>query len=289
MSPNVTGALLMMASMFCFTVNDAFIKATDGALPLAQLLVIRGTMAGIAFFALAIALRGLRFDLSPRVWGFLLLRCGAEVGAAYFFLTALLNMPFANVTAVLQALPLAVTLGAYLVFGEAFGWRRLLAIAIGFVGMLLIVRPGAEGFSSWSLYALIAVVFVTARDLVTRRMPKDVPSITVALYTSIAVTLSFAGLRLGQPWVPLTPDLWLLIGGSTVFIIGAYLFSIQTMRIGEVSFIAPFRYTSLLWATVLGWTVFGEWPDSLTILGAAIIVGAGLFTFYRERAVSRTP
>ena len=101
--------------------------------------------------------------------------------------------------------------------------------------------------------------------------------------TSVAVTLFFGARTLTQEWVPVTPDLWLLVCGSAVFIIGGYVFSIQTMRVGEVSFIAPFRYTSLIWATLLGLVVFGEWPDTLTFVGAGIIVGAGLFTFYRER------
>ncbi len=286
MSPNVLGALLMMASMFSFTVNDAFIKATNGALPLAQLLTLRGLLATVLFFGLALALRGLRFSMGRRAWGLVLLRCGTEIGAAFFFLTALLNLPFANVTAVLQAMPLAVTLGAYLIFGEPVGWRRLSAIAIGFAGMLLIVRPGTEGFSVWSLYALIAVLFVTARDLITRRLPPETPSLTVALCTSVAVTLFFGARTLTQEWVPVSADLWLLICGSAVFIIGGYVFSIQTMRVGEVSFIAPFRYTSLIWATLLGLVVFGEWPDTLTFVGAGIIIAAGLFTFYRERQLT---
>lgn len=286
MNPNVLGALLMMASMFSFTVNDAFIKATHGALPLAQLLTLRGVLATVLFFGLAIALRGLRFRMGRRAWALVLLRCGTEIGAAYFFLTALLNLPFANVTSVLQALPLAVTLGAYLLFGEPVGWRRLLAIAIGFGGMLLIVRPGTEGFSAWSLYALVAVFFVTARDLITRKLPRETPSLTVAFCTSVSVTVFFGATTLTREWVPVTPDLWLLICGSAVFIIGGYIFSIQTMRVGEVSFIAPFRYTSLIWATLLGFLVFGEWPDTLTFVGAGIIVAAGLFTFYRERRLS---
>lgn len=273
----------MMASMFSFTVNDAFIKLTDGALPLSQLLMLRGVLATVLFLGLALALRGLRFDFGRRAWGLVLLRCSTEVGAAYFFLTALFNLPLANVTAVLQALPLVVTLGAFLIYREPVGWRRASAIAVGFVGMLLIVRPGAEGFSAWSLYALVAVLFVTARDLITRRLPKEIPSLTVAFCTSVTVTVFFGLTSLSQPWVAVTPDLGWLVCASAFFILGGYFFSIQTMRIGEVSFVAPFRYTSLIWALLLGYFVFDEWPEPLTFLGAAIIVGAGLFTFYRER------
>ena len=130
MSPNTKGALLMVASMVSFTVNDAFLKATDGALPLAQLLTIRGACASVLIIVLGLWLRGLRLDLGGRAWRMIMMRSVTEIGAAYCFLTALLNLPLANVSAILQALPLTVTLGAYLLFGEPVGWRRLVAILL---------------------------------------------------------------------------------------------------------------------------------------------------------------
>lgn len=287
MSGNLIGALLMMASMFCFTVNDTFVKLTDGALPLSQLVALRGVMATTLILGLGLALRRLRFDLDRRSWVLIALRCVAEIGAAYFFLTALLHMPLANVTAILQALPLTVTLAAFLFLREPVGWRRTSAIAAGFCGMLLIVRPGAEGFTVWSVYALIAVLCVTARDLVTRRLPATAPSLSVSLLTSAAVTAWFAITSLFQPWEPVTSELWLLLAGSAVFILGGYFFSVQTMRVGEVSYVAPFRYTSLVWALALGWLVFGHWPVPQTLVGAAIVVAAGLFTLLRERRLAR--
>ena len=165
MSPNLKGALLMMASMACFTVNDAFLKATGGALPLFQLLFLRGILATTLIALLAYSRGALTLGVSRRDGWLIAGRSASEIGAAYFFVTALLNMPFANVTAILQILPLAVTLGAALFFNEPVGWRRFLAIGVGFAGMLLIVRPGTDGFTVWSVYALITVVFVTARDL----------------------------------------------------------------------------------------------------------------------------
>lgn len=288
MSKNLVGALFMIASMFSFTVNDTFIKLTDGALPLPQLLTLRGILATLGMLGLAVALRGLRLNLGRRVWMLIGLRSLAEIGAAYFFLTALLNMPLANVTAVLQALPLAVTFGAFLIYGDPIGWRRMSAILIGFLGMLLILRPGPDGFSIWSIYALIAVVCVTARDLITRRMPPEVPSLTVAVGNTVIVTAFFALLSVPVEWRPMSGDLWGLIAGSALFIIGGYLFSVQTMRVGEISFIAPFRYTGLIWALLIGWLVFGHWPSPLTLLGAFIVVAAGMFTFWREQRLSHS-
>ena len=286
MSPNTLGALLMMASMASFTLNDTLIKLTDGAVPLMQLLVIRGVLSSVMIVALARWLGRIHFRIGRQDWGLIALRSLAEVGAAYFFITALLNMPLANVTAILQVLPLTVAVGAALFFREPLGWRRMSAIMLGFLGMLLIVRPGPEGFSLWSVYALIAVLCVTVRDLATRRLSPDVPSMTVTLVAALTV-MAFAGAAsTTTEWVPLDTRLTLLICGASVFIIGGYFFSVQVMRVGEISFIAPFRYTGLVWALVLGWLVFGDWPSSLTLVGAAIVVATGLFTLYRERRVS---
>ncbi|WP_367277781.1 DMT family transporter [uncultured Roseobacter sp.] len=286
-SSNVTGAMLMMASMACFTINDALIKATGGAVPLFQLLVLRGVLATLLIAFLAGSRGAFCVKASRRDWALIILRSLSEVGAAYFFVTALLNMPLANITAILQVLPLTVTLGSALIFREAIGWRRMTAILIGFCGMLLIVRPGPEGFTQWSLYALIAVLCVTARDLSTRRISPEVPSLLVTFSASLTVLIAAGLASLSIEWTPITPGLGGLIAASSFFIVGGYFFSVQVMRAGDVSFIAPFRYTGLIWALLLGWVVFGEWPGLMTLLGAGIIVATGLFTLYRERALMR--
>ena len=287
MSPNMRGALLMTGSMACFTINDAFIKLMAGALALPQLLTIRGILASVFVFVIAVGLGRLRFGFSGRDWIFIGVRSIAEIAAAYFFLTALFNMPLANVSAVLQVLPLVVSLGAWLVFGEALGWRRLAAIGVGFFGVLLIIKPGLAGFTIWSLYALCAVLSVMVRDLVTRCLSPEVTSLGVTLVTAIVVTAGFGAISLGQDWVALDTLHWLYMLASAVFVVGAYLFSVQVMRIGEISFVAPFRYTSLLCALILGFLVFGDWPDALTLAGAGIVVGAGLFTLWRENRAAQ--
>lgn len=287
MSPNLAGALLMMASMACFTINDALIKATGGAVPLFQLLVLRGILATLLIAVLAWSRGAFRPRIARQDWFWIGFRSLSEVGAAYFFITALLNMPLANITAILQVLPLTVTLGSALFFREAVGWRRMSAIAIGFCGMLLIVRPGPDGFTLWSLYALIAVLCVTARDLSTRRLSSQVPSLLVTFSASLTVLVAAWLAALSIDWVPVSPQLGTLIAASSLFIVGGYYFSVQVMRTGDVSFIAPFRYTGLIWALVLGWLVFGDWPSALTLLGAGIIVTTGLFTLYRERSQIR--
>ncbi|MDF1715642.1 MAG: DMT family transporter [Antarcticimicrobium sp.] len=283
MTPNARGALLMMGSMAAFTLNDTCVKATDGALPLLQLLTLRGLISSILLYLLARRLGTLHLSMERSDAALLALRCISEVAAAYFFLTALMNMPLANVTAVLQVLPLTVTLGAALFFGERVGWRRMLAIALGFCGMLLIVRPGPEGFSLHAAYALAAVACVTVRDLVTRRMSAQVASMTVTLTSALAVFVAAGLASIWVDWVPLDGRSAALIAGASLFVMLGYLFSVLVMRVGEVSFTAPFRYTGLIWALGLGWVVFGHWPAPLTLLGAGIVAAAGLFTFYRGR------
>ncbi|MEM9969287.1 MAG: DMT family transporter [Pseudomonadota bacterium] len=282
MSGNALGAALMVASMACFTLNDAMLKLTAGAVPLFQLLVVRGVITTGLILGARGRLGAIHANIRRRDWVLIILRSLTEVLIAYYFLTALFRMPLANLTAILQVVPLAVTLASALFLRERVGWRRILAILIGFFGVLLIIRPGADGFNIWSLYALVAVLGVTARDLLTRQLSADVPAMTVTLVTALTVTLAAGLASLSTSWVPIAPLTGVLIALSAMSILGGYYFSIQVMRVGDVSFVAPFRYTGLVWALLLGWFIFGEWPDPTTQIGALIVVGMGVFTFYRE-------
>ncbi len=287
-SENLTGALLMMASMAAFTLNDVLMKAMAGEVSLSQLMFLRGivTTVIVAFIAWKMGVLVVRPARGDR-W-LLLLRMAAEIGASYFFLTALFSMPIANVTAILQALPLTITLAAAIVLKEPVGWRRLVAIAVGFIGVMLIVRPGATDFTASSLYALVAICFVTIRDLSTRRLSSATPSMFVTLSTSVSIMVFFGVVSLvAGEWVEMDLRNSVLISGAALMIIGGYLCSVMVMRVGEISFIAPFRYTGLVWALLLGWLVFGEWPDTLTLIGAAIVVGSGMFMLYREALLGR--
>ncbi|WP_342751835.1 DMT family transporter [Aliiruegeria haliotis] len=286
LSPNVRGALFMAASMASFTLNDAMMKSVSGELSMFQALSIRGLISTILLVAMAAAMGGLRFRLPRKDRNVVMLRTLAEIAAAYFFITALFNMPLANASAILQALPLTVTLAGALFLGEHVGWRRMSAILLGFVGVMLIVRPGAEGFTIYSIYAVLAVLSVTARDILARMVSVETPSMTVAVAASIGVWLfALVGVAT-EEWQPVSGQNLAALTGASVMIIGGYLFSILTMRVGEIAFTAPFRYTSLLWALVLGLVVFGDWPDPITMIGAAIVVGTGLFSFHRERKLA---
>jgi len=285
LSPNLQGALYMMGSMAAFTFNDASVKLLAPEMPLFQIIFLRGVLTTGLIVALAYAM-GLRSLHIPRgdrrlVAG----RTLAELGGMVAFLTALLNMPLANISAFLMSLPLTVTLAAAVFLGEPVGWRRLLAILVGLIGVLMIVQPGAAGFNSYSLLVLLAVAMFTTRDILTRQLSDAVPSLAVAVITAASVA-AFGGLMtIPQDWAAVTPRGGVLVALAATFIVAGYLLSIMVMRVGEVSFVAPFRYTILIWALALGWYLFGDWPDRLTLAGAGIVVATGIFTIYRESRV----
>ncbi len=282
LTDNIRGALIMMGAMCAYTFNDAFMKALSDEIPLFQAILFRGMGAVIFLVILCHMMGQLRFNLSRRDWGLILIRTAGEVGGTYFFLTALFNMPIANVSAILQALPLAVSLAAALVLGEALGWRRLSAICVGFAGVLLIIQPGGADFSSYSLYALGAVACVTVRDIAVRSMSRSVPAVFVALVAAVGVTCLGAIGSLFIEWAPFTTTTGLQLAGATGFLIFGYIASVNAMRFGEIAYVAPFRYASLLVALVLGIVIFDEWPNTLALCGAGIVVATGLFTLYRE-------
>lgn len=277
----------MAASMTAYTVNDAFLKLLQGEVPMFQTIFLRGVGTVIGLLVLARFMGQWRFDLARRDWILIGVRTLAESAAAFFFITALFNMEIANLSAILQALPLTVTLAGALFLGEAVGWRRLVAILVGFCGVLLIVKPGTGGFNVYSLFALAAVASVTVRDLTARSMSRDAPTLVVSAMAALGVTF-FSGIGVGlTEWGPVTVRSILLIAGATVFIMAGYVFAVAAMRSGEIGFVAPFRYTSLIVALILGYVVFGTFPDALTLIGAAIVVATGLFTIWRELHVRR--
>ena len=278
----------MMLSMAGFVLNDTLMKTLSSDLPMFQAIFLRGLVATTLIGALAWHRRALWYRPSGTAAKIIGLRVVGEIGATVCFITALFNMPIANATAILQVNPLAVTLGAALFLGEAVGWRRYSAIVIGFLGVMLIVRPGSDGFTIYSVHALSAVVFFVLRDLATRRLPAAVPSLFVTVVSSVAVTMMAAMMTSTGSWEPVTAVQIAVLALAAVFVLVGYLFGVMTMRIGDIGFISPFRYTILIWAIILGIVVFGDMPDGLTLLGSAIVILTGLYAFHRERAAARS-
>jgi drug/metabolite transporter (DMT)-like permease len=286
-SDNLRGSLFMVVSMAGFTINDAITKTMVETMNQGQVMLVRGLFASALIGILAWNRGALRIPghlLHPMV----ALRAMCELGATIAFLVALRHMPLANTTAVMQALPLAVTMGAALFLGEAVGWRRWIAIAAGFSGVLIIVRPGFEGFNAYSLLTLVCVTICAVRDIATRKIPDEVDSLLVSTATAVAVTF-FGALLIPAfgGWTPMSRSEVGLLALAAVVLLFGYQFVIMSMRLGDISFVAPFRYTALLWAILLGFLMFGELPDAAMIVGALVVIGSGIYTLYREREVGR--
>jgi drug/metabolite transporter (DMT)-like permease len=212
-----------------------------------------------------------------------LLRIAFELGATLTFFSALSRIEFATASSIMQSLPLAVTLGAALFFNEPVGWRRWAAIIVGFLGVLLVIRPGPEGFAPAALFAVAAVFFTASRDLMTRRVGADIPSLAITFYTAGANAL--LGVLLIIPmggWHPVSGETFGHLVFTALAVFAGYQTVIMSMRRGEISFVAPFRYTSLIWALLIGVFVFGEHPSPSMLAGAAVIIASGLYTFVRE-------
>ena len=284
---NARGALWMTVSMAGFVMNDTFMKSVAGELPLFQAIFLRGLIA-TALIAL-IAWRVGALAQAPRGADAKLMsyRAIGEIGGTSLFLTALFNMPLANATAIIQAAPLTVTLAAAWFLGHRVGWRRYTAIGIGFLGVMLIVRPGGEGFNAYSLAALASVVFITLRDVSTRGLSASVHSLQITVVTSLSITL-FAGLVTAfAEWQPVRWEILGRLACASLLLLAGYYSGVVSMRVGEIGFVSPFRYSNLLWALVLGFLVFGDVPSWLTIAGALIVVATGVYTLHRERVTAR--
>ena len=285
MTPNLRGALLMMGSMASFTLNDVIIKIVAEDVPLFQIVFLRGLLTTVLLAAVVAAFGKLSFRFPRGDRGKIALRTGLEIASVVTFLTALINMQIANAVAILSALPLAITLGAALVFKERVGWRRFTAIIVGAFGVLLIVQPGAEGFNVYSILALLTVVIVAGRDLLTRGFSEQVPLMSVAVLTAASVCVFGGVMSLTEPWATLTTLNLMLISAAALCIIGGYVCALFVMRVGDVSVTSPFRYTALVFALIAGYLVFRELPNALALCGAAIVVATGVFTLIRERQV----
>ena len=274
----------MIAAMAAFAVEDLLVKVATTSLPVWQVLVIFGLAGGAVFAGLARRAGERPLPARP-VSSALIVRCGFEVIGRLFFTLSLAYTSLSSTSAILQATPLVVVLGAVLFLGERVGWRRWCAMGIGFTGVLLILRPGLDGFEASSLLAVAGTLGFAGRDLATRASPPSVSNRQLGV-------LGFAALAVaGLLCVPLDPRIaWpspaaaVALAGATLVGVLAYAALTAAMRVGEVSVVSPFRYVRLVFAMLLGALVFGERPDAATLLGSAVVVGSGVYTVLRGRA-----
>ncbi len=284
---NYKGMAWMTLAMLGFAIADSFIKLTLDTLPVGQVITIFSA-GGSAIFGLWALARGERlFDRAMFTLPFVL-RLLSEVLGTVCFVVALALINLSLLSAIIQANPLLVTLGAALFLGQPVGWRRLSAIVVGLCGVLIIVRPGMAGFDAASLWAVGAAIGLTGRDLATRAIARDVSTLLLAAWGFVAATI--AGLLIlsiqGGVTLPDGPTT-LHLGGALIFAMVAYYAVTAAMRVGEIAAVTPFRYTRLVFALVLALVVFDERPDLWTLIGAGIVIATGLYTLLRERRIAR--
>ena len=277
----------MIICMGAFVLNDAFVRLAGNTLPLGQILFVSGLLTTVVLLAFALYGGVFKRTVSKADKWRIFFRSIAEALTAYFFLTAVMNMPFANVTAILQILPVAVTLAAAFVFKEKVGAFRITLIILGFLGVVLIINPSADGFNFYAFYALIAVLLITVRDLITRKLSSEVPTLIPTVSASIGVLLFSIILMINTPLQSLNTQNSIYIIMAAFFIIFGYYSAVFVMRIGEISFISPFRYTAILFALILGFTFFDEQPDKIALLGIVIVMLSGIILMMRNSSVKK--
>jgi len=277
----------MIASMAAFAAADTLVKLTTSVISPAQVLYFLISGALVIFFLMA-CLQGERLRDTRALSPILLLRYLAEVAGMVGMVMALAKIPISVVGAVTQATPLLATVGAVLFLQEKVGWRRWCSIVFGFIGVLLIVQPGAIGFDYQVLWAILAVVSLSVRDLTTRLVPEDMASTSLATYTMTAALPFTVG------WVyfngeTLLPEQinWLVVIPMVVLGAIGYMLLIASIRIAEVSIVMPFRYTRIIFLLGVGVLVFQEKPDALMLIGATLIVVSGIYMMWREQLVKR--
>ena len=285
MTDNLRGCLYMMLAMLGFGIEDAFFKAATGSGGISPGMgtVQFGLMAMLAYAVFARA-RGIPVWTRAYLRRGLLIRTGFEITGRLFFALALAYTPLSTTSAILQAAPLVVMLGAALVLGERIGPRRWAAMAVGFAGVLLIVKPLPASFDASAILALLGMIGFAGRDLATRAAPPEVHAAQLGVLGFAVVT--FAGLVIlmfepGAPSLP-SPQAAALVCGTALSGVIGYTAMTAAMRTGEIAVVAPFRYFRLIVALVLAYTLFGERPDALTLAGAALIVGAGVYSLWRD-------
>lgn len=283
---NRRGIAAIVIAMAFFITTDTLSKVARADMPPGQVMTIRGLFALVFAVSLATAmgeLARLPLVFHPAV----VRRAMAELMVAMTFLTVLGHMPLANLTAIGQSAPLMIAVYLAVTGSESMGWRRWASVAVGFAGVLLVLKPGAQSFDGYTALAVVCAVLVAVRDVLTRSVPREVPSVLILAATTLSVLAGGLVMGLFETWAPLTTRSLAILAGAALFVTGGNYFIITAFRGVEVGVVAPFRYSVIVMAVLYGITVFGEVPDWFTVMGALLIGGSGAYTLHRERVRAR--
>ncbi len=283
---NLKGIFAMSAAMGSFACGDTIMKLASATLPTSELLFIRGLCVTTASIAAALAM-GAFTELRAAMSRAMALRAGGDVAGGWLFQSGLARMAYPDLMAITQLNPLTMTAASALFLGEKVGWRRWSATFVGLIGVLIIIRPGSNAFTWWALAGIASVLAATMRDLATRRVDPRVPPILIMTLSAAAVTVASLSVAPFAAWArPPALTAAMLVAASMFSLIGQ-LCVIIAMRTGEVSAVAPFRYTIIVFAILSGILVFDHFPDGPTLAGIVIVAAAGLYTFFREQHLRR--
>jgi drug/metabolite transporter (DMT)-like permease len=278
--------LYMVITTACFVGGDTCIKLIGTTLPLGQAICLIGLVSSV-FLLLICGQHGILKSVPMIFTRLVLWRSLFDVLGSFMFVSALMHMPLANLSSVMQSVPLVVVVVAVIFLGEKAGLARFAAVIVGFLGVLLIVKPLPQTITIYECLAVGAVVVVAFRDLVTKRIPAHVPLLVIALANAIFISLSGFGVGLMQGFKTVEAWQWALLLGAGLFVTISYFFIVATVRLGDLSATAPFRYSEVVFAIIAGILVFDEYPDAISYVGMALVIAAGLFAAHREAAQTR--
>ena len=279
-SENTKGAFLISLAAACYVMSDIFMKFLSSEISMFQITYLRGLLVTFFLFSYCYMSEASFFIKEWRDRIVITIRSTLEVIMTYAFLAALFNMNVANANAILQLIPLIVLLGSFIFLRQSPKTYEWIAVLVGCFGAVIIIRPGASDFNFFTIHALVAVFCLSARDLLTVRLNKNIPSNVVAFYSALMLTVvSFLLSEDTDLFGKVDNSLFIVY--TAIFVSIGYTASVSAMRYGEVTFVSPFRYTALLWASVMGFIFFGEIPKFSTLFGGSLISLAGIFIFYK--------
>lgn len=282
----IRAIFLMILAMSLLALSDMFIKLATGHLPIGQVMVLL-SVGGTLFFILIARLQRVALLTRDALHPFVMLRNGLEIVGAIGLVISLATVPLPIFAAIMQVAPLVVTLGAALILKEPVGWRRWMAVFVGMAGMLMILRPGADGFAPDALWAVLGVTALGLRDLITRLAPSHIRSIALSTWGFAAtIPAGFVVLLIFGDAPGLSPFGLVHAAGAVLVTSIGYYATTTAMRMAPAAIVSPFRYTRLVFTMGIGMVVFGQYPDGLTLAGSAIIIASGLYTFLRERRLA---
>jgi len=274
-------------SMAAYVVGDVVLKLLGQRFPPSELIFWRSCIISVA---LILVLAWIRPKLAPRAlmsWP-VVGRCLFDCVNILSFTTAVIHMNMAELYAILQMSPFLMTILAVIFFNEPVGWRRWTAIAVGFCGVLLIIKPDTSGLNSWAILGIVAALGAACRETITRKIDPSVSTLEVTLLSALATAVFTFIYGYRETWPAMShQDIMMLSIQAVSWVIGTFLL-IYACRNAPLSIVASFRYSLLVWGALGGYLVFNDLPDALAFCGAAIIVMCGLYIFHREAVRRRT-